>query len=1227
MKNAYRWLLLGILLPASMLAAQEFTGRVTDSSGAIIRKAQITVHNQNTGVNVSAFTTDSGDYTVPYLKSGLYSVTAAAQGFESMAKTDITLQVDQTAVINFVLKVGQVSQTMTVKADDALLDFGKGDHGEVVENTRVTEIPLNGRDANMLAILNAGAVWTGNIEYQRPFDDTMQNLSINGGGAGNNEILLDGVSNEASPSNGGSNSKIAYVPPVDAVQEFKIVTNAYDAQFGRAAGGALDEVLKSGTNRIHGDAYEFARRTFLNANTWQNNYLLAKGGSPSQYQRPPQNWDQWGAELDGPVVLPKVYNGRDKSFFLLQFENFKEKVPSSTVTSVPDPAWASGDYSNLVAANGLPIWIYDPNSITQNSGGQWIRKTYAEEAGCTPAPVSSGSPTDPTCLPFNKIPSGSINKVAQNVMAYYPKPNTTPPSGGNPFANNYAAPTPQIERYRNVLAKWDENLTSVDRFTLRYGYWERVETGSTNGMPGVIAEGNFPHGERAHTFATQETHTFRPNLLFDFRAVASVRADYTFPSPAGFDESSLGWPSSMVSQFGYAGSVFPYLQFSEFAYVGDNAASSDTTNSLSLLPSVTWIRGKHSIHAGFDARFLQYIVTANGGGPWFWIDRTWSQRNWQTWDTGSGNSFASLQTGTASSGNFSINSQAFWSQHYWAPFVQDDWKITPKLTLNLGIRWDFNGPQTERQNRGAYAFDENAVNPVDPLVNHADLPNGEQIKGGYTFLGVNGNPRTMYSLVKTNIQPRVGFAYALSSKAVLRGGFGEMFSNPTPGGNPVGYSAQTNYDSTDDNYIHPTNNFSQPFTTVVKPTDSSAGMLTNLGQGGSSCNTCFFVNPHFKIPSFWSYSAGIQLQLSSHDTLELSYVGSRSYNNNSSDNVNHETAAYQEQCNPELGGRPDTCNNDNRPNPFQNVAAFEGSGAYYSSSTIQGGNLTRPFPEFGDLTEWQLNDGRSWYNSLQVTAMHKWNKTLTLHGTYTWSKLMDAGGWVDETYRVPSRTLDGNDRTNRITISGVYLLPVGQGQKFLGAPSGIGGHILNDVIGGWELGALYIYETGSPWAIPNNPNEQYLHNAKVKRHIDKSTGYIVGVAACAAKWNENSSNQWEIDSLSVNNFYQYQAAGGTCAQTDFLAVPSYGALQNTVYSGIRIPNDQQFDSNLAKNFDIREGLKLQLRLEAFNTFNHPLWQSGYTGSTSDTYFGMIERGATGQSNLPREVQIAAKIVW
>lgn len=1176
------------------LFGQEFTGRVSDNTGAIVVNATITAHNVDSNTNISTVSTSSGTYTIPYLKPGNYTVSATAGGFEKMLRTGINLQVGQEATVNFVLKVGHITETVTVSGD-ALVDFAKSDIGEVVENTRVTELPLNGRDPNMLSLLNAGVNWSGSIVYQRPFDNTMESLSINGGGASYNALLLDGVSNEAAGTNNTANSKIAYQPPIDAVQEFKIVTNPYDARYGRLAGGAVDMDLKTGTNKIHGDAYEFARRTYLDANTWQNDDL--------KIATPKMSWNQYGAELDGPLTLPKVYKGTDKTFFLLQYENFHEIQPVTIVTSVPDPKWITGDFSNLTWYNGSakayqPITIYDP--LTYNA------TTNARQ-------------------PFSgNIINRTLDPVAVKIMSYYPKPNLTPASGTNPFANNYDVQSGTSEEYRNVLAKIDHNFSANDRASLRYGYWERYENSSSNGMPGPISEGSEPLGERSHTFALEETHTVTPNFLLDFRGVVAVRADFQNISPS-YNSADLGW--NVTGMGAAAAGSFPYMEMSEFAYVGDEASGNGNglagntehvSNSLSLLPTFTYIKGQHSLRGGLDVRFMQSAVTRSGGGAQFWVDRTWTQSNYVAadWDSASGNSFASLLLGNPTSGNLFINTQTFWSQHYWAPFFQDDWKVTKKLTLNLGIRYDVNPSALERGNLGDYAFNTTSINPVDSLINHADMPNGESALGGVTFLGVNGNPRSTYALTKTNIQPRAGFAYALDSKTVLRGGIGETFRNPQNGPNTLGYSSTTAYVSTLDGGKTPVtadslSSSGGPFASGVSlPAGNTLGMKTDLGQGP------WFLNPKYKVPNYWNYSLGVERQFLQRDTLSINYVGSRAYNVDSSDNINHISAAAEIPCNPDLGGNPSTCDHDYPANPFQGVNGFQGS-SYYNASTIQAVNLSRPFPEFGEVIEYQENEKHSWYNSLQVTGVHKWSKSLTLHGTWTWSKLMDSGGWSDETYRIPSRSLDSQDKTHRVTISGVYLLPVGRGRTFL--PNG--NRILDGAIGGWELGALYVYETGVPWSAPQN----YLHNAKVPKKIE-STGYIRGVAACAKQWQwsadpDGSGNWgWNLNTLSFNY-------NGTCNQTDFEAVPEYGEYTNNIYSGIRIPRDQQFDANLAKNFAIMDDMKLQLRLEAFNVLNHPLWQESYSTNFQDSNFGTIERGVAGQSNLPREVQIAVKVTW
>jgi hypothetical protein len=1002
------------------------------------------------------------------------------------------------------------------------------------------------------------------------------------------------------------------------VQEFKILTNPYDAQYGLMAGAVEDVVLKSGTNKLHGDVYEYARRTWLDANTWSNDYYIAKadpGTDISQFKTPKMKWDQYGAELDGPVRIPKLYDGRNKSFFTMQYENWHELEPNTISDSVPSPQWANGDFTNLVYWNGNdkqyePITLYDPMNIHQDANGTWIRTPFGPNDNINPTPAP------------NIIPASRINPMAQTIIKMYPAPNTTPPTGSNPFADNYVVAGADEDRYRNALGKWDQNLSSKDRMSLNYGYWERVEVRSYDGFTNPGTQGQLPHGERSHTFTLEETHTATANLLFDFRARVGVRADYSYNGP-NYDPTALGWSAQQVAAMGpAAASEFPYLRISEFNYLGTNSNGQSVKNSLSLLPSVTWIKGKHTIHAGLDLRFWQIGYNVIGGGNNFWIDRTWTQYNCGScgsWDPASGNSIASLLLGIPTSGSNTINVKTYWTSHYWAPFFQDDWKLTRRLTLNLGLRWDFVEPAVERNNYSNGGFNSTAVNPISSQVN---VPGYSQILGGVTFLGVNGYSRTPYPLSKFDIQPRVGIAFALDDKTVLSAGFGESARTPQNAPNNIGYSAQTSYQANDPNWpgaTHPNlaNQLNNPYTTVVQPTGSALGMLTALGTGP------WTINPKYIIPTFWNYSVGVERQLSRNTVINLAYVGSRLYNgdcaNNtfkgSCPNINHEDAAAMTNCNPENGGRYENCDNNNVQNPFQGISAFEGSN-YYSSTTINFLNLTRPFPQFTDMTMWQANTAHTWYNSLQLTGTHRIN-ALTLHGTWTWSKMMDQGGVLDTTYLTPFRQIDGGDITHRITISGVYMLPVGRGRAFLSHTNSI----VDGVLGGWELGGLYVYQTGNPWLLPNNPNENYLRSAWVKPHIQQDNGFIRLVAPCVEQWQENNG----IYSIVPLQSYDYD---GSCSQgSSFRQVPRYAPIPNNIDTGIRLPRSQQTDVNLSKNFAIYENLNLQVRVEAFNVFNHPLWSENPDNSTNDSTFGLIQRGPTGQSNLPRQMQLSAKIRW
>ena len=948
-----RWvmpLLLLTVFSATLLAQNAtFTGLVTDSSGAVIPKANIIVHNEDTGVNITTTTTKSGDYTVPYLKPGHYSISAEVSGFKKENRTNLELQVAQVATANFALRVGSVTDSVNVRDND-LLDRGKADRGEVTENALVTEMPLNGRNPVMLAQQDSAVIYDGVFQYTRPFDgQTYTNMHVNGsdpGGGANysTEVLLDGADNQTPRPENVGHTDVAYVAPEDSVQEFKIVTNPYDSQYGRNRGGVIDMTLKSGTNRLHGDVYESARRTWLDANLWINDYIIATQPKlASNFETLNHKLDQYGLELDGPIVLPKLFNGRNQAFFLMQVENWNEIDPATLTTSVPDPQWATGNFSGLIY-NNLPVTIYNPYSTYTDSSGQVARNPF----------------------PGNIIPSSMINSTAQTILSYYPAPNAVGPNG-TPWQNNYYAQKPSVDKYRNALIKLDWNISPEDRFSIRYGYWERYETVTNNGIPGAGGYGELPLGDRSHTFGTQWTHTFTPNLLFDFHSSVTVKAQIALVTAPGFNATTLlGWPSSLTSQMGGV-SLFPGMSPSGFTGLGDTGAANGltTTDAIDNLPTVTWIKGKHTLHMGIDWRLYQYAVPVNAGTEGniafnqLWTQNCWSCGSGSDYNGGDnnseGNSIASMLLGTGSGGSQSIAPTAFYTASYYAPFLQDDWKVTPKLTLNLGLRYDYQPYYVERHNRVDYSFNTTTANPVMSQLPSTTLSTGLNFNlvGGITFAGVNGDPRHLYSTNKLELQPRVGFVYSATNKILVRGGFGEMFQNSDAFPIQTGFSASTQYVNSLDGGLTPIDNLSDPYPSILQPLGSSQGLLTGLGNGET------YTNPNFKIPNVWTYSLGIEQQFGNNNSMEISYVGTQGPHNETSQNINHWNGNQEVVCDIQLGGNRHICDDIYGPgstttsnhnaiygqvtNPFKGVAPFLGSGDY-TAKTIGGLGFTEPMP-------------------------------------------------------------------------------------------------------------------------------------------------------------------------------------------------------------------------------------------------------------------------------------------
>ena len=818
-------------------ATQQFTGHVLDSTDAVIPAAQVIVHNQATGVDVKTVTTTSGDYTVTYLIPGTYNITVSKEGFATAMKTDILLNVDQTSTIDFNLQVGAISQVISVNASDTQIELSKADNGEIIDNERIQEAPLDGRNPFTLFDLSPGTHDFSNSQYPRPFDNVTGNQLVNGSFQPS-QTNVDGVGNDV-----GDLGRAAFVPSVDTVQEYKIVLNAYDASYGRSGGSAVDVSMKSGSNKFHGTADLYARRQWLDSYDYQTKYNAIQSSSPAiklSHRRSQESF-----VVDGPVVIPHLINGKNKLFFVASYERMTDILPNPSYNtySVPNPAWVTGDFSTATYWNSTtgslqPLTIYDP--LTP------LHTVIDPNDGLTKQVHSA--------FPGNKIPSNRIDPVAANVLGYlsFVKPNANPGAGYAPWTNNYVVDQVENDLWTNTMVKVDYNLNDANTFSFRWAKQGRTATDLWNTCVPQADPAN-SNGEgtqpKTQTGTAQWTHVFNPNLLLNVNTSVMV---YT-------NEALEGdiFPGNEVAKLGYAAAFYNQIQstnrFLNIQSTGLPHANnfvdfgpgwlgfSGDRHALDFLPTLTYIKGTHTLRAGVNINFSQWMSPIGGNADDFQFKSNFSNEfgggtanNTDAPGYSSGISIASLLLGYPDNGNVNWTNYPFYSQRYFAPWVQDDWKITKNLTLNLGLRWDFLTPEVERHNKMNGAFNPSILNQVSLSIptGTAALGTNTNLQGGLTFAGVNGQPRGAFFMNKLQVQPRLGFAYAISNKMSLRGGIGENYMNVQMTNNSDGFSGSTSYNNSLNNGLTPTR--PQPGRASATP---SRWCLSQVGRPSATCRT------------------------------------------------------------------------------------------------------------------------------------------------------------------------------------------------------------------------------------------------------------------------------------------------------------------------------------------------------------------------------------------------------
>ncbi|MEK7409064.1 MAG: TonB-dependent receptor [Acidobacteriota bacterium] len=1125
-----------LCLAALSCAAQSFAGAILgtirDPSRAVVPQATVTVVNTATNARTEVRSGAAGNYIAPLLPPGQYRVEVEAQGFKKFVRDGIVLQVQQQALVDVALDVGAITESVLVTAQASLLEATTSSVGKVVDNRRLRNLPLNSRNVYALIFLTPGVAGSvGNFYGDMRY-------SVNGARLRAMDQLIDGVSATHPTVNGASG--ISVFPSVDAIEEYKVMGANYPAEFGRSQGNVLNLIYKSGANDLHGSVYEFLRNSVLDSNNFFANRL---GQELISFKR-----SQFGGMASGPIR-------RDKLFFMGSYEGLRQRGFTSTTNTVPTALERQGDFSRTLAANGQLIRVFDPFTTRANPAGGFIRDA----------------------VPGNVIPASRFDPVAVNVLKYMPPPNTA----GNPVTNqqNYYQAGSRLLNTNNLDFRVDYNLSSARRFFARYSH-RGVKDYPPELFPKdlAIAEGRINEENRGRNAVVDYTHTVSPTTILVAR-LGFARSLYVYGNQGlNFVPSSLGLPRYIDANVDRL--MFPSFGLSGYRGLGGGDHRWNAFMTYTAQANATKILGARTLKFGYEGRLLRVNTwEARSAGSFGFSAGMTQGPNPSSASATAGNSIASLLLGAGSSGNYLYSGgwkNAATQNFYHGFYLQDDWRATSKLTLNLGVRYELESPRTERYNRTNY-FDPFAPSPLAKQV-----PQFPDLRGGLVFVGVDGRSRHQYNWDKNNLSPRLGLAYQLTRRTVIRAAYGHMFSSSPQAAQgtigTMGFRSDYLWVNSLDG-ITPYNLLKDPYPGGLPPSPgASLGLLT---QAGSSIQA---VLRDTVTPWSMQWNFTVQHELPAQILLETAYVGTRGLQLTR----NGESGLSLNQLYPEhmaLGSRL----NETVPNPFYGIV----TGGVHVGQRVSRGQLLRPYPQFTDVIPLISSGASSTYHSLQVTATKRMSHGLLFEGSYTWAKLLDNGDSHQNSYDLKaSRSLASYDIAHRLVMSYIYELPFGRGRRFGSDALGP----VNWLLGGWQFNGITAFQTGTPLSIGAS-NTAGLYNPKTRANNNGKSGKLSGPV------HER-----------LNAYFD---------KTVFSQPPpfAFGNLAERL-PDIRDDGIRNFDLSIFKEFAPREQLRVQFRAEFFNAFNTPRFSGPNTSVTSSS-FGVI----SSQSNSSRQTQFGLKLLW
>jgi len=1178
MKSILMRLIPLIAVFCSLVAAQEFratiSGEVTDPTGAAIEGAKVVATSVERNVPYEAATNASGRYIIQFLLPGKYVLTVEKDGFKKFVREGVALLSADKLSIDARLELGGVADSVTVSGDVSLLQTETATRQSVIENRILENVPSGGRNLYALQYNEPGVVKTstywGSMELYA--FGNVNGVSISGGKQGENETVLDGITNTK------SDRGVAFVPSLQGTQEFTIQTNSYDAQFGRVGGGVTMITVKSGTNAFHGQLYEFLKNEKLRANDWVAN----KNGE----EKSPFKNNTFGFEFDGPVRIPKIWDGRNKAFFMISMEGLREHTQGGQLRSIPTGGMLKGDFSKLLNNSGNQVTIYDPLSTTLGPDNTtYVRTPFAG----------------------NVLPAARMNPISTKVASYYPAPNL--PGEGPAQLNNYAKLLPQTNTYDSWLGKMDLMATDRSHISFRYGQtpwlnYAKLVWGNNPAEP----SNEYPSTRVARNWGADWTYTLTPSLVLNLRGGLARYEGFSGNSfGVGFDPTQLGFPSSLTSQFGAF--MFPRFNLGNYSELGPQGGYSYSTNDAwSLQPNIALTHGRHFLKVGTEfRRYNDNSISTGYASGVYNFDAGWTQANPLRGDNASGNEFASFLLGYPSGGYVDRNIFPAFRSKYYSAFVQDDFKVNSRLTLNLGLRWDYESPRFERYNRMLRGWAFAQASPIAAAVKASSAAAGcpactAGLTGGLIYAGASGDDRYAFNPKKANFQPRLGVAYRVTSKLVLRGGYGLSYLGASANGQLVGFSRQTPLVTSTDGNLKPAVNLSNPYPSsiypggLLQPIGSSQGLATNLGQ---SVTAQYLDRP---LPYSQQYSAGFQYELPGAWLVDASYVGNQTSRLPVSLGLNFVPLDVQNSIPVDQRA---AYFNGSVPNPMAGLLPNSG----INGATVPRRQLYYAYPQYSAVTITDVPIGGQRYHSAQFKVTHRFSQGFTATVAYTIAKNLERLAPLNPqdvnlnnlTATQLEKRLTQYDVPQQLSVIGTYDLPFGRHRHFF---SGMNRWV-NGFLGGWTASGVFMSHSGYPITFPN----------------------AAPLVAQSAKLNDS-----QRDALAQKlGRTQYDPSYDIWFDTSIFprtAGPAPFTLRNfpTRFPDVRTKPLNVTDLSLYKEFLIKERVRWQIRLDGHNAANFPWFGAldGNGANVTSTMFGHLRADI---GNETRVVVAVMKVVF